>query len=156
MCWIDVSDNKAIEELMRDFSGFHDSCIVSVNYVSGHYVDEKRAMGCGGIDDHTLSLILQSQWAKPLELRFSGVRKCSITGFRENYFCDIFEATLCYRTDLLGKTRDDRLIVWADQEGFDPLVYRESYPLNNGYETTYIIAEKLKYRFLDKEGEVEI
>lgn len=148
MCWTEILDDSAIDELMRRFAGFHDSCIVSVNYLSGAYVDDKKGMGYGGIDRHTLSMILHSQCAEPLELFFSGVRKCCITGFRESFFCDIFGASLRFSTSLLGKTRDDRLIVWANWENFNPLSYSEKYPLNNSYEVTYVIAEKLKYRFL--------
>ncbi len=151
--WIEIKDNDGIDALMEQYAGFHDSCIISISYQSGNYVDERGAMGCGDLDGHTLSMIVQSQWGKPLELLFSGVRKCNITGFRDSYFCDIFEATLEIRTDILGKTRDDRLIVWADRSGFNPLTYTEEYPLNNWYETTYIIAEKLRYRFLADESE---
>lgn len=147
MCWTEITDDIAIKELMRKFAGFHDSYIVSVNYSSSAYVDKSGAMGCGEKSEHTVSVILHSQWAKPLELLFSGVRKCMITGFSEYYFCDIFGASIKFRTDLLGKTRDDRLIVWADYESFDPFLHRESYPLDNLHEVTYIIAEKLKYRF---------
>lgn len=150
MCWVEITDDNDIDALMEKYACFHDSCIISISYQSGNYVDERGAMGCGDLDGHTLSMIVKSQWCKPLELCFSGVRKCNITGFRENYFCDIFDATLEFRTDLLGKTRDDRLIVWAARGGFNPLTYTEEYPLNNGYETTYIIAEKLCYRFLEK------
>lgn len=148
--WIDITDNASIDKLMSDYVGFHDSCIVSVNYSSGAFVDDNGAMGDGSADEHTVSLIVHSQCRGPLELCFSGVRKCCITGFRECYFCDIYGATLSFRSDLLGKTRDDELIVWANSENFDPKVYTESYPLDNGRETTYIIADKLKYRFLQE------
>lgn len=150
--WTEITDNADIDKLMSNYGGFHDSCIVSISYQSGSFVDVNGAMGDGTSDEHTVSLITHSQWGKPLELFFSGVCRCNITGFRESYFCDIFGATLMFRTDLLGKTRDDRLIVWADCENFDPKTYQEKYPPDNGYEVTYIIAEKLKYRFLDKEG----
>ena len=152
MCWTEISDENSIRELMTAFMGFHDSCIVSISYNSGAYVNEEKAMGCGDKDEHSLTMTLCSQWANPLELYFSGVRKCVIKGFSEYYFCDIFGDSLQFRTDLLGKTRDDRLIVCADYENFDPLLHREEYPLDNGHEVTYIIAEKLKYRFLDREG----
>ena len=150
MCWTDINDDSDIKELMDSFMGFHDSCIVSINYVSGAYVDANEYMGFGDIRAHTVSMVFHSQWAKPLELCFSGVRKFAVTGFRENYFNDIFGASLQFRTDLFGRTRDDRLIVWADYEHFDPLTYTDRYPLNNGHEVTYAIAEKLKYRFIDK------
>lgn len=151
--WTEVNNQAAVDKLMEDFGGFHDSCIVSVSYASGASVDENGGMSDGNSDEHTVSMMLHSQWKSPVEMFFSGVKKCCITGFREMYFCDIFGATLDFRTDLLGKTRDDKLIVWADCENFDPKIYTERYPLDSGYEVTYIIAERLKYRFLDKEGE---
>ena len=150
--WTEITDNSDIEKLMSDFGGFHDSCIVSISYSSGAYVDENGGMGDGSADEHTISMIVQSQWKNGVEMCFSGVRKCCITGFRESYFCDLFDAALEFRTDLLGKTRDDSLIVWASCSNFDPKAYTERYPLDNGYETTYIIAEKLKYRFLEQGG----
>lgn len=148
MMWTEIADKADMDKLMSDYGGFHDSCIVSISYQSGSFVDVNGAMGDGTSDEHTVSLIIHSQWGKPLELFFSGVCRCNITGFRESYFCNIFGATLMFRTDLRGGTRDDRLIVWADCESFDPKTHTERYPLDNGYEVTYIIAEKLKYRYL--------
>lgn len=149
MDWVEVTDDNAIKTLMSDFGGFHDSCIVSISYNSGNYVNEEGAMCCGDSDEHTVSMILHSQWRNRLELCFSGVRRLSVTGFRERYFCEILGALLEFRTDLQGKTRDEKLIVWADWESFDPLTYVDKYPLGNGSEVTYIIAERLKYRFLE-------
>ena len=149
MMWIEVKDDAAIEKLMSDFGGFHDSVIVSVSYNSGSYVDEDEVMcQMTSADEHTLLMTLHSQWSKPIEMLFSGVRKCCITGFQDSYSRELYDAALEFRTDLLGAARDDKLIVWASYKGFDPKTYTERYPLNNGYETTYIIANKLKYRIL--------
>lgn len=151
--WIEVNDDAAIEKLMSDFGGFHDSVIVSISYNSGSYVDKDEVMyQMTSPDEHTLLMTLHSQWSKPIELLFSGVRKCCITGFREHYFNDLFDATLEFRTDLFGETRDDALIVWANYEGFDIKKQTERYPLDDDHASTYIIASKLKYRFLE-EGE---
>lgn len=148
MCWTEIKTESDIETLMNDFYSFHDSCIVSMNYTSGNFVDEKCAMGCGDLDSHIILMRIDSQFEKRLEMRFTGVRKCILTGFRDNYFCNLYDATLEFRTDLLGKTRDDKLILWSDRSGFDPITYEERYPLNNWYEVTYIVAERLSYRFL--------
>lgn len=158
MCWTEIKTDGDIETLMNDFYGFHDSCIISMNYISGNFIDEKCAMGCGDLNSHTLLMRIDSQFGKRLEMRFTGVRKCLLTGFRDNYFCDLYDAALEFRTDLLGKTRDDKLILWADRSRFDPVIYQERYPLNSGYDVTYIVAEKLSYRFLpftNNESEVE-
>lgn len=145
--WNEIKNEADIEALMNEYSGFHDSCIVSVNYSSGAYVDDNGGMSDGESTEHRVIIILHSQWDDPVELKFTGVRKCSIVGWQENYFCDIFGAYLNFRTDLLGKTRDDRLIVWADNGGFDPADYKEEKLISmNGSDCTYVVAEKLFWR----------
>lgn len=147
--WNEIKNENDIEELMTEYSGFHDSCIVSVNYLSGAVVDENNFMQFGGIYDRTVNMILNSQWNKPIELLFTGVRKCSIVGWEDNYFCDIFGAYLDFHTELLGSTRDDRLIVWADDGGFAPSEYTEEKLLSpNRMNCTYVIAEKLFWRLV--------
>ena len=138
-----------IENLMKEYSGFHDSCIVSINYHSGAFVNDKGAMANGGLLEHSIEMILHSQCNKPIELRFTGVRKCNIVGWEDNYFCDIFGAYLNFHSDLLGKTRDDKLIVWADWDGYNPINYTEEKPIStNGKHSTYVIAEKLFWRIM--------
>ena len=101
----------------------------------------------GGLLEHSMEMILHSQCHKPIELRFTGVRKCNMVGWEDNYFCDISGAYLNFHSELLGKTRDDKLIVWADCAGFDPIEYAEETPIStNGNYCTYVIAEKLFWR----------
>ena len=47
MCWVEITDNNDIDALMEKYAGFHDSCIISISYQSGNYVDERGAMGRG-------------------------------------------------------------------------------------------------------------
>ena len=145
--WNEIKNEIDIENLMKEYSGFHDSCIVSINYHSGAFVDEKGAMANGELLDHSIEMILHSQCNKPIELRFTGVRKCNIVGFEDNYFCDIFGAYLNFHSDLLGRTRDDKLIVWADCDSFNSTEYTEETPIStNGNYSTYVIAEKLFWK----------
>ena len=37
--WKNVADQQGIEDLMKTFGGFHDSCITSLSYESGLFVD---------------------------------------------------------------------------------------------------------------------
>ena len=46
-------------------------------------------MANGELNEHGIEMVLHSQWNKPIELRFTGVRKCNIVGWEDNYFCDI-------------------------------------------------------------------
>lgn len=147
--WTEINDTNDIEHLMEEYGGFHDSCIVSMNYTSGMFVDEKNAMHGSCLIGKKLSLILNSQWGKPIELLFEGVWKFSVVGWNENCFDDIFDAHLGFHTDLLGRTRDDRLIVWADESDFSPKDYMEEQVISrSGRNLTYVIAEKLKWRYI--------
>ena len=92
--WNEIKNEIDIENLMKEYSGFHDSCIVSINYHSGAFVDDTGAMANGELHEHSIEMILHSQCNKPIELRFTGVRKCNIVGWEDNYFCDIFGAYL--------------------------------------------------------------
>ncbi len=150
--WNEIKNENDIESLMGEYGGFHDSCIVSVNYQSGAYVDDNGGMANGELLEHSVEIVLHSQWNNPIELRFIGVRKCSIVGWQDNYFCDIFGAYLSFHTDLLGKTRDDKLIVWADYENFNPTNYIEEKLISpNAANCTYIIAEKLLWRIMTED-----
>ena len=150
--WNEIKNEVDIENLMEEYCDFHDSCIVSINYHSGAYVDDKGDMLNGELLEHSIEMILHSQWNKPIELRFTGVRKCNIVGFLDDYFCDIFGAYLDFHSDLLGGTRDDKLIVWADFGGFDPTEYKEETPIStNGNCCTYVIAEKLFWRIITED-----
>ncbi len=147
--WNEIKNEIDIENLMNEYSGFHDSCIVSINYHSGSFVDDKGAMANGRLLEHSVEMILHSQCNKPIELRFTGVRKCNIVGWEDNYFCDIFGAYLSFHSDLLGKTRDDKLIVWANWGGFNPTNYTEEKTIStNAQHCTYVIAEKLLWRIM--------
>ena len=150
--WNEIKNEADIQNLMKEYSGFHDSCIISINYHSGAFIDNKRYMGYGGLLDYRIEMILHSQLNKPIELRFTGVRKCNIVGWEDNYFCDIYSAYLNFHNDLLGKTRDDRLIVWANWDGFNPINYTEEETIStNGKHVTYVIAEKLFWRIMTED-----
>ena len=141
--WKEIKTQNDIENLMQEYFGFHDSCIVSVLYQSGAKVDENEAMLFGGPSEHIVDIVLHSQWKPPVTLRFTGVRKCNIAGWHDNYSCEIYEAYIAFHTDLLGKARDDRLVVWADGH-FNPSQYIEEKiisPTNSNL--TYVVAEKM-------------
>lgn len=150
--WNEINNEIDIENLMKKYCGFHDSCIVSINYYSGAFVDDSGGMANGEMLEHSIEMVLHSQWNKPIELRFAGVRKCNIVGWQDNYFCDIFGAYMSFHTELLGKTRDDKLIVWADCDGFRPINYTEEELISpNGENCTYVIAEKMSWRIMTED-----
>lgn len=142
--YIEVRSDDDIDKLMQEFGGFHDSCIVSIHYESGAFVDSKHCMSDGDLLEHKVTMVLHSQFCAPIEMIFEGVRKCSIIGWQDNYFCNIYGASLEFHRDMLGKTRDDNLIVWADCGGF------QKEDVISDKKITYVIAETLKWRFLSE------
>lgn len=151
--WQEVRNNAEIADLMEQFGGFHDSCITGIVYESGAYVDKKNCMRMGEALPYSVTLRLQSQWCKPIELLFLGVRKCSIVGYPCGWFCNLYGAHLAFHTDLCGNmtgiTGVERLLVWADDSDFRPADYRETtLPDQNSY--TYIIAERLFWQFTEE------
>lgn len=144
--WTAIKTQADIEKLMQCYGGFHDSCLVGLEYRTGAFVDSGRVM-CFGLPEHyMLHMCFHSQWeARPLELCFSGVRRFCAAGWQERYGCDIFECSLQIHTDLLPG-RDDPLIVWADNGGFSPKALLDRRILDEPM-TTYVIASSLKWRF---------
>ena len=82
---------------------------------------------------------------RPLELCFTGVRQYSIAGWEDNYRCEICECHMAIRTDLISG-REAPLIVWAD--GYFAKRMHERNVLAEPMDT-YVIAEKLKWRFIE-------
>lgn len=100
--WHCIKEQKDIDFLLDTYGYFHDSCIVSLNYQSGAFVDDESAMFFGDADDRRLSVIFQRQWKpKTIELQFSGLRQMHIVGWQNNYLCDILDAYLTFHDNLL-------------------------------------------------------
>lgn len=86
--WHKVELQEDIDFLMETYGGFHDSCIVSLSFQSGAFVDNDMVMHFGGPNERILSVICQSQWEpKTIELQFSGLRQMHIVGWQDNYLC---------------------------------------------------------------------
>lgn len=85
--WHNIETQDDIEMLMSSYRDFHDSCIVSVNYLSGSFINKERAMHCGKAEDHVMSVVFHSQWTpRIIELQFAGLRQCHLVGWEHNYF----------------------------------------------------------------------
>lgn len=146
--WKKIRSDSDIQELMDLYNGFHDSCIVSVSYQSGAYVDDESTMGFGESADYQLRVVFQSQWnPKEIELCFSGLRQLHLTGWQDHYICCIFSAYLSFCDGVLpGKP--EKVIVWADNDTFD--INHIDYAIEEP-SGTYIIANTLHWRVREKE-----
>lgn len=149
--WKKVEDQRGIDELMETFMGFHDSCIHSLRYESGCYVDEERSMYAHvPPEKFVLYIVFHSQWeARAVELRFEGVRRFHIVGLEDNYMKDIYDAYLDFHEGILPAEHDasPRTVVWADYAGFK--VDRIGDPLEEPG-TSYVIATTLQWRIVEK------
>ena len=145
--WHKIKTQEDIALLMDIYDNFHDSCIVSMNYNSGAFVDEDRALYYGDENNRRLSVIFQGQWKpKTIELEFSGLRQMHIVGWQNNYTCDISDAYLAFHNHLLPGS-PEQLIVWADTDWFD--VDKIDNSINEPADT-YIVASKLRWRVINE------
>lgn len=145
--WHNVKTRDDIERLMSDYAGFHDSCIVSINFSSGAFIDDKRAMCFGKAADRVLSVVIQCQSTpKTIELNFVGLRQLHLIGWMDNYENLISGVYLAFHDKSLYNS-PDRVIVWADDSDFD--VDRINGTACEPTET-YIISDALKWRFINE------
>ncbi len=129
MNWNIVKTQDDIDFLLKTFHGFHDSCLVSLQYVSGACVDSSDFSMNPINTERKLSMIVQSQFEDwySIELLFNKLIKLNLEPNDENYDCIIFDATLEKRNDLF---------FWADSLDC-------SYPGTDG---TWVVSEELMWR----------
>lgn len=145
--WNEIKTLDDIDQLLKAYGGFHDSCLVEIDFSTGSYVDEKKYMCFGTEKQKELHMVFHSQWAeKPLELWFTGVRRFAITGWQDLYGSEILDCHLAVHTDLVDG-KQVPLIVWADDEYFEPKHYKEE-SLIEEPSVSYVIASGLKWRFM--------
>lgn len=150
MAWRKIVSQDDIEYFLNETKCMHDSAVVSANYISGVYCDEKKAMHFP-YNGTTLLLTVDSQWVDRIEMLFTGVKYCSMMKPT-----DIWDCTLEFRDDLYGKNRRDTLIVWTDGGRFSPeyeFVIKK-FSLNESY-TSFVIAEGMKWRYAKEADELD-
>lgn len=147
--WHEINAQSDIDFLMDAYGRFHDACIKKLRYVSGLDIDEDLSMHFGGPADSRLTVMFKRQ-RKPvtLELLFEGLRAMHIMGWQRYYVNAIYGCTLALRNDLV-KGLDDNLIIWSDDNSFDPEKPPDRKILEEPM-TAYIIADKLKWRFREE------
>ena len=147
MDWNEINSQNDIDRLFDIYGGFHDSCIVSMQYQSGTFVDAEMNMHYGTSSAHELLVVFNRQGTpKTLEMRFIGLRRLSLTGWQRNYSSDIFGAHLSfYNKPLPGEP--GKAIVWASCEDFS---IQDAGNAMREPPDTYIIAHALKWRIIEK------
>lgn len=86
--WIAIDSQSSIDRLLRDFGGFHDSCLREVSIGTETYVGENLAMSCPGHLETSAYLFLQSQNRSlpAIEIKCERVTGIKITPTPDN--CD--------------------------------------------------------------------
>lgn len=139
--WETISTNEEISAFMEKMSGFHDSCIKEISYVSGAYVNADLSMHPLN-SRRTLSVLVQRQYEKDsmIELEFQGLKYIKLFPVDEDYTCEILESAMFLK---------DGNIYWCDcgeLSGADL----------DDYEGTVICAAKLQWRSIENRmGESE-
>ena len=147
MGWKIVETQADIDALDQEVCGFHDSCIVGMEYKSGSFVNRDGSMAMTWQpEDYCLLLSLESQFSDGVvELLFSGLRRVHLAGLLRNRVCSIQSDYLAFHEGVIPGD-PQRLIVWADSDWFDPTKMGEYASATDGDTMTYIVAEDLKWR----------
>ena len=103
MDWTIVETQADIDALDREVCGFHDSCIVGMEYKSGAFVNRDGSMTMTWQpEDYCLLLSLESQLSDGVvELLFSGLRRFHLAGLLRNRDCSIQSGYLAFHEGMI-------------------------------------------------------
>ena len=126
--WNYVENQKDIDFMLEQTSGFHDSILKDLNYISGGYVDDENQMHCTD-SIRQVTMRFDSQWCRSIEMVFEGVISMNLRPYADN------ESSYLYNASLFVQ---DETIFFFDShiDSIDKL-----------YEGTWIGAYGLRWRF---------
>ena len=127
--WNYIETTSDIENLFQKVLGFHDSVINKIDYVSGAFGVSKNSM-YSSADIKRVTITFDSPWCNPVELIFEGVTALNLRPPKDNYFADIFDASMFI---------EDTIVYFFDSK------IKE---IDTTYEGTWISAYGLRWRFL--------
>lgn len=132
--WNEINSDEDIKKLMEDTHMCDDfsTVVLSVNY--------NRI----GYENSLLLTLDKNFYFDKMEMLFEGVRHFRFSGRNDSSVSTINGYSLEIRTDLLGKTRDDKLIVWTD----DCKVEHRNGHFDFEKDNSIVIADGMKWRFV--------
>jgi hypothetical protein len=132
MEWKEIRDTENLNEFMRSFGYFHDSCLKELHMWSEHYVHEDLSMYLSSELDHKVRILFQRQDTSPsaIELMFEEVTEINIIPSPQNYDSLILKATFIYC---------DGMFYWADIGGWKPEQHSEK-------KASWLSAKKVSWR----------
>jgi len=128
--WNYTEAQEDVNFLLEQTSGFHDSVIKDLSYVSGSYVDDNKAMYCTD-SVRTVTIRFDSQWCRSIEMVFEGVTALNLRPSVDNHFSYIYSASLFLR---------NATIFFCDEHMND---------VDKTYEGTWIESYSLRWRFYE-------
>ena len=145
MEWYNVRHWGDVDYLKQQYGWFYDTCLTEIQFKSGAFVDEQETMYFGTPMEREIHMFFERQW-KPdkLELCFTDVKRCNIAGWQEGSDNEMQGCFLELRWDLIP---DRELIVWGDRNPFEYGMEQHGGFLQEPL-CTYVIASKLKWRFI--------
>ena len=131
--WNEIITKEDVNDFMRSFNYFHDSCIKEIRYISGAFVSEDLFMQPFN-DSRTVDIIFQRQYkyATVIVVSFIGTHILHLAPYDENCTCGISGATMFFSNER---------IYWADCDGLENRI--------ESYDGTWICADKIKWRVIN-------
>jgi hypothetical protein len=127
--WNYIETQEDAESFMEQTSGFHDSVLKELSYISGAYVNSNRSMH--PIDNiRKINITIVSQICQQIEMVFEGVTALNLRPAGDNKTSDIFGASVFVK---------DESVFFCD-DSIDQI--------DLSYEGTWIIAYGLRWRFI--------
>ena len=132
--WNEIITQSDIDNLMKKYGHFHDSCVKEMKYLSGAFVDPDLSMYALS-DKRILKILIQRQYREPttIELEFSGLIKLSLPPYGDGLSSELFEAVMFI---------EDEIIYWGDSYWFTDK--------RSEYDGTWVSAKKARWRIADQ------
>lgn len=132
MSWIEIASNEDVDQVMRAFGGFRDSCLREVHLWTDHWVKSDLSMYYPNGLNTRIRVLFQRQHASPsaIEILFENVTHFNLSPTPEQYYPVIFGAKMYM---------EEGILYWANEEDWSI----ESASLNLH---TWISARQAKWR----------
>lgn len=127
--WNYIETQEDANKLLSLFSGFHDSVLKGLNYISGSKILDNGGMLISD-DIRQVAVIFESEFSQSIEMAFEGVEALNLRPAKDNYTSNIYNAAIIVK---------DETIYFCDQ-------YMEAEDLT--YEGTWIKSFGLRWRFI--------
>jgi len=103
--WNYVDTIEDIDTLMERFFGFHDSVIVSLDYISGSGRRKEGIAICDSTRKATVKL--DTCWCNSIELVFEGLLSLNLRPSKDNYSSELYTASIFIKDEIIYFATDN-------------------------------------------------